>query len=121
MRLFIYLFIDANWRLLLDMNRFNKTMSAIFISLMCSLLSEELNFLGKSSLQLVLCHVVDLEYLPIHHQSTDYIFSGQLACSGGGSVDFFKKLKFYVKVFFCDGQDTVRRAILYVDRSCYLQ
>ena len=29
-----------------------------------------------------------------------------------------KMLKFYVKVFLCDGQGTVRRAILYVDRSC---
>ena len=31
-----------------------------------------------------------------------------------------KLLKFYVKVFLSDGQGSVRGAILYTDRSCYL-
>ena len=31
---------------------------------------------------------------------------------------FSKTLKFYIKVFLCDGQVTVRRAILYTDSSC---
>ena len=52
-----------------------KTESAIFLSMMCSLLPEYLpsEFI-LSSLQLVLCHVVAENVYP--HHSADIIFSG---------------------------------------------
>ena len=60
---------------LLLMNRLNKSESAIFVSLMCSLLSKDLHLeLILSSLQL-LCRVSAVKRLPVHHHSADYIFS----------------------------------------------
>ena len=56
------------------MNRLNKTKSAISVSLICSLLPEDLSELILSSLQLVLCRVAAVKRLPVHHYSTDYIF-----------------------------------------------
>ena len=57
------------------MNRLNKTEYAIFVSLMCSLLPEDLySELVLSLLQLVLCRVAAVKRLPIHHHSTDHIF-----------------------------------------------
>ena len=62
---------------LLHMNRLNKTESAIFVSLMCTLFPEDLHTeLILSSLQLVLCHVAAVKRLPAHRHSADYIFSG---------------------------------------------
>ena len=57
------------------MNSLNKTESAIFVSLMCSLLPEDLHsdFI-ISSLQLVLCRVEAVKRLPLYHHSADYIF-----------------------------------------------
>ena len=56
-----------------------KTESAIFISLMYSLLPKDLHSeLILSSLQLVLCHVAAVKCLPDNHHSADYIFSGPL-------------------------------------------
>ena len=52
-----------------------KTETAIFLSLICALLPEDLHsqFI-LSSLQLVLCRVVAVKRLPVHHYSADYIF-----------------------------------------------
>ena len=59
---------------LLHMNRLNKTESGIFVSLVCSLRTEDLHSeLILSSLQLVLCRVADVKRLPVHHHSTDSI------------------------------------------------
>ena len=59
------------------MNSLSKTKSAIFISLMYSLLPKDLlSELILSSLQLVLCHMAAVKCLPVHHHSADYIFSG---------------------------------------------
>ena len=64
---------------LLHINRLNKTESAIFVYLMCSLLQEYLHSeLILYSLQLVLCRVAAVKRLPINHYSADYIFSGPL-------------------------------------------
>ena len=53
----------------------NKTESAIFISLICALLPEDIHSeLILSSLQLVLCRVPAVKRLPVHHYSADYIF-----------------------------------------------
>ena len=61
------------------MNRLNKTESAIFISLMCSLHPEDLHSdLISSSLQLVLFRVAAVHHLPVHRHSADYIFSRDL-------------------------------------------
>ena len=61
------------------MNRPYNTKSAIFVSLMCSLLSKELHSeLIISSLQLVVCRVVAVKRRTAHHHSADYIFSGLL-------------------------------------------
>ena len=38
--------------------------------------------------------------------------------SFGSGLGFRKLLMFYVKVFLCDGQITVRQAILYTDGPC---
>ena len=52
------------------MNRLNKTEFAIFVSLMCSLLPENLHSeLILSSLQLRLCRVAAVKRLPVHHHS----------------------------------------------------
>ena len=60
-------------------NRLNKTKSANFVSLMCSLLSKDLHSeLILSSLQLVLCRVAAVKRHPVHHHNSDYIFSGPL-------------------------------------------
>ena len=57
------------------MNTLNKTESASFVSLMCSLLPEDLySELILSSLQLLLCRVAAVKRLPVHHHSADYIF-----------------------------------------------
>ena len=65
------------------MNRLNKTGSAIFVSLMCSLLSEDLHSeLILSSLQLALCNVAAVKRHPEHHYSADYIFSGPFGSFG---------------------------------------
>ena len=57
------------------MNRLNKTESAIFFSLMCSLLPEDLHSeLILSSLKLVLCRVAAVKGLLVHHHSADNIF-----------------------------------------------
>ena len=65
------------------MNRLNKTESAIFVSLMWSLLPKDPHsILILSSLQLVLCRVVAVKRLPVHHHSADHIFSGPLGSSG---------------------------------------
>ena len=62
---------------LLHLNRLNKTESAIFVSLMCSLLSEDLHSeLILASLQLVLCLVAAVKRVPVWHHNADYIFSG---------------------------------------------
>ena len=60
------------------MNRFNKTKSSIFLSLMRSLLPEDLqsDFI-LSSLQLVLCHVAAVKGLPVHRHSADIICSSR--------------------------------------------
>ena len=50
---------------LLYMNRLSKTGSAIFVSLMCSLLSEDLySKIILSSMQLALCHVAAVKHPP---------------------------------------------------------
>ena len=68
---------------LLHMNRLNKTESAIFGSLMCSLLPEDLHSeLLLSSLQLVICRVDAVNRLSVHHHTADYIFSGPLGSLG---------------------------------------
>ena len=68
---------------LLHMNRLNKTESAIFVSLMCSLLPKNLHSeLILSSLQLVLCRVAAVKRLPVHHHSADHISSGLLGSLG---------------------------------------
>ena len=60
---------------LLHMNRLNKTESAIFVSLMCSLLSEDMHSeLILSLLQLMLCRVAAVKRLSVQHHSADYIF-----------------------------------------------
>ena len=52
-----------------------ETESAIFVSLTCSLLPEDLHSkLILSPLQLVLCRVAAVKRLPVHHHSADYIF-----------------------------------------------
>ena len=57
------------------MNRLNKTDSAVFVSLMCSVLPEDLHSkLILSLLQLVLCRVAAVKRLPVHHHSADYLF-----------------------------------------------
>ena len=57
---------------LLHINRFNKTESAIFVSLKCSLLPEDHHSeLILSSLQLVLCRVAAAKRLPLHQYSAD--------------------------------------------------
>ena len=49
------------------MNRLNETKSAIFVSMMCSVLPEDHHSeLVLSSLQLVLCLVAAVKYLSIH-------------------------------------------------------
>ena len=59
----------------MHMNRLNKTKSAIFDSLMCSLLPEDLHSeLILSSLRLVLSHVTAVKHLPVLQHSEDYIF-----------------------------------------------
>ena len=59
----------------MHMNRLNKTKSAIFDSLMCSLLPENLHSeLILSSLRLVLSHVTAVKHLPVLQHSADYIF-----------------------------------------------
>ena len=59
----------------MHMYRLNKTESAIFVSLMCSLLPEDLHLeLILSSLQLVLCRVTSAKRLQVHHHFVDYIF-----------------------------------------------
>ena len=64
-------------------NRLSGTKSAVFVSLMCSLLPEDLHSeLILASLQLVLCRVAAVKRLPVHHHSADYIFSGPLASLG---------------------------------------
>ena len=61
------------------MNRFNKTESATFVSLMCFLLPEDLHSeLVLFLQQLVLCRVAAVKRLYVHHHSADYIFSGSL-------------------------------------------
>ena len=61
------------------MNRLIKTETFIFVSLMCSLLPEDLHVeLILSSLQLVLCRVAAVKRLAVHHHSVDYLFSGPL-------------------------------------------
>ena len=62
---------------LLHINKFNKTETVIFVSLTCSMLPEAVHSeLVLSSLQLVLCRVAALKYLPVHHYYylADYIF-----------------------------------------------
>ena len=57
------------------MNKPNKTESVIFVSLVCSLLPENLHAeLILSSLQLVLCPVVAVKRLPVDHHIAEYIF-----------------------------------------------
>ena len=65
------------------MHRLNKTESAIFVSMMCSLLTVDLysKFI-LSPLQLVLCLVAAVKRLPVHHHSAEYIFSGLLGSMG---------------------------------------
>ena len=59
----------------MHMNRLNKTESAIFISLVCSLFPEDLySQLILSSLQLVLCRVAAVKRLPVHHRSAENIY-----------------------------------------------
>ena len=68
---------------LMHMNRLNKVECAIFLSLLCPLLPEDLHSeLVLSSLQLVLCRAAAVIRLPVHHHSTDYIFSGPLGSLG---------------------------------------
>ena len=68
------------------MNRLNRTESANFVSLVCFLLQEVLHSeLILSSLQLLLCRVVAVKRLPVHH-SADYIFSGPLGSLGSFRV-----------------------------------
>ena len=65
--------------ILLHVNTLNETESAMFVSLMCSLLPEDHHSgLILSSLQLVLCRVTAVNHLPVHHHSGDYIISGPL-------------------------------------------
>ena len=65
------------------MNRLNETESAIFLSLVCSLLPEDLHLeLILSSLQLVLCPVAAVKCLSVHHHSTDDIFFGLFGSLG---------------------------------------
>ena len=57
------------------MNRLNKTESAMFVSLICSLFPGDLySELFLSSMQLVLCRVAAVKRLPVHHHSAGYIF-----------------------------------------------
>ena len=57
------------------MNRLNKTESAIFVSLVCSLLLEDLQTeLIFIFTELVLCHVAAVKRLPVYQYSADYIF-----------------------------------------------
>ena len=61
------------------MNRLNKTESAVFVSLMFSLLPEDLySELVLFSLQLLLCRVATVKSLSINHHRAEYIFSGPL-------------------------------------------
>ena len=61
------------------MNRPYNTESAIFVSLMCSLLPEDFHSeLILPSLQLVVCRVVAVKSRTAHHHSADYIFSSPL-------------------------------------------
>ena len=63
-------------------------MTAIFVTLMYTLLPEDLHLeFILSSLQLVLCRVVAVKRLAIYHYGADYIFSGPT-----GSVQFRKKI-----------------------------
>ena len=69
------------------MNRLNKTESAIFISLMRSLLVEDLQSeLILSSLQLVWCRVAAVQRLFVNYHSADYIFSGPVEPLGSFGV-----------------------------------
>ena len=62
---------------ILHMSILNKTDFAVFVSLVCSLLPEDLlSILILSSLPLALCHVAAVKRLPVHHHSAEYIFSG---------------------------------------------
>ena len=57
------------------MNRYNKSETATFVSLMCSLLLEDYHSeLISFSLQLLLCRVAAVKRLPVHHHSADYTF-----------------------------------------------
>ena len=57
------------------MNRLNRSESAIFVSLICSLLPEDLQSeLILSSLQLALCRVSAVKCLPVHNHSANYVF-----------------------------------------------
>ena len=68
---------------LLHMNRLNKTESAIFVSLICSLLPEDLySELILSSLQLGLCHVAAVKRLPVYPHNAYCILSGALGSLG---------------------------------------
>ena len=63
----------------MNMNSLNKTESAFFVSLMCSLLPEDFHSeLNLPSLQLVLCCAAAVKCLSVYHHSTDNIFSGPL-------------------------------------------
>ena len=65
------------------MNRLDNTESTIFVSLMCSLLPEDLHFeFILSSLQLVLCRVAAVKRLPVDHHTAGNIFSGPLGSLG---------------------------------------
>ena len=67
------------------MNRLNKTESATFVSLICSLLLEALHSEPiLSSLQLVLYRVAAVKRLTVHHHGADYIFAGPF-----GSLESF--------------------------------
>ena len=60
---------------LLHINKFNEIQSAIFVSLICFLLPENLLSEGiLSSLQLVLCRLAAVKRLPVHHNNAGYFF-----------------------------------------------
>ena len=62
---------------------FTPTPPPAAVSLLCFLLQQDLHSdLILSSLQLVLCCVVAVKRLPVHHHSADYIFSGLLGSLG---------------------------------------
>ena len=69
------------------MNRLKMTKLTFFVSLMCSLLPEDLHSeLIKCSLHLLLCRVAAVKRLPITHHSANYIFSGLLGSLGSFGV-----------------------------------